>query len=794
MVGLTLRTARAHLTRSLLSSLAVVLGVAFVAGSLMFTDGLAQAMTGRAAEQYRAVDVEVTSGETAASSETDDMLDRVRAVDGVRAADTAWTLYSVGLAAADGRKVGGDHRVVGVPADPALRSLTAGPGRLPSASGEVALDERTADRENLRIGDQLLISNSGQEARRYTVVGLTAAGADAGALLALTTADVEAIAGWPSTTIIVDAAPGVTDEELAARIAAAVGAQALPHDELVRQARDAAVGDAETFRNGLIGFGVIAVCMAAFVIANTFTILLAQRTRETALLRLIGATRRQVFRSVLVEAAVIGLGGSVLGLGGGFLLAYGLPSALSALGVPAGVAPVLTVRTAMVALAVGAGVTVVSALLPARRGTAVPPVAALSDAAVQVARATGRARRIGGTAIFAAGLAGLFAATAVHQIAVVIGGTLLTVTGFLLLSPIVVPALVRIVARPLGALGGATVSLALLNAVRNPRRIATTTNALVVGVTLVGTFTLIARSAEAPAERRADEKMFAQFLISDSAGLGALSPALIDALRRQPEIGAVHPDYQAFDNDTGLEIHTGAPRPGTAVVTADADVAAGGTIKINGRTFEVASIAPGTRTAWLTPEDITAMFETPWLADVQADPAAGVSTGNARTAIDRALAAFPAAVAYDRDEYAERLNASLNEALGVVTALLALAVLIALVGVANTLTLSVVERTRENALLRAIGLTRRQLRLTLATEALVMALTGTLIGVAVSVAITLSALGSVEMHGSGLALTMPWDRLGVLLAVAALVSLTASILPARRAVRLPTAENLAADG
>ncbi|MCO8276863.1 FtsX-like permease family protein [Actinoplanes sp. TRM 88003] len=790
MLRLTLRTARANLTRSLLSSLAVVLGVAFVAGSLMFTDGLAQAMTGRAADQYRAVDVEVTS----TARWPDDIVERVRKIDGVRAAEETWSLYSVGLAAADGRKIGGDHEAVSVPSAASLQSLVTSQGRVPSASGEVVIDERTAGRERLRIGDRLLISNFGGEARTYTLVGLTPATAGSGALLALTTADTEAVAGWPSSTIVVDAADGVSDEDLAARIASAIGAQALPHDELVRQAEDAAVGDAETFRNGLLAFAVIAVGMAAFVIANTFTILLAQRTRETALLRLVGATRRQVFRSVVLEAAVIGLGGSVLGLGGGFLLAYALPAALSALGAPADVAPVVSVKTAIVALVVGVGVTVLSALLPARRGTAVPPVAALSDAAVQVARPTGRGRRMSGIVTLAAGLAGLFAATAVGKIQIVAAGTVLTVIGFLLLSPVVVPALVRLVARPLGRVGGATIALALLNAVRNPRRIATTTNALVLGVTLVGTFTLIARSAEAPAERRADEKMVAQFLITDSADFSILPPTLLDALRGQSQIGALHPNYETFDDQSGLEIHTGAPRPGAAVVTADTGVAPGGTIKIHGRTFEVTSIRPGTQTAWLTPDDITAVFDEPRLAEVQADPAAGVSAGAARDAIDRALAAFPAAVAYDRDEYAERLNARLNEGLGVVTALLALAVIIALVGVANTLTLSVVERTRENALLRAIGLTRRGLRLTLATEALVMALTGTLIGVLLSVGITLSALGAVEVHGSGLSLAMPWDRLGVLLAVAALASLAASILPARRAVRLPLAENLAADG
>jgi putative ABC transport system permease protein len=801
MLGLTLRTARANLTRSLLSSLAVVLGVAFVCGSLMFTDGLAKAMTAHAVAQYHNIDVEVTTAgsstaESSTAASTDNgLVDRVRRVEGVRAAEATWSLQYMGLAAEDGRKIRGEHQAVNVSSDPALRPFGASQGRMPSAPGEVVLDERTAGRENLRVGDRLLISNFGDAAKTYTLVGLTTATQDTiddgGALIVMTTADLSAVANYPSTAVIVDAAEGVAHEELAARIAAAVNASALPHDQLVRRATDAAVGDAETFRNALLGFGVLAVCMAAFVIANTFTIVLAQRTKETALLRLVGATRRQVFRSVVLEAAVIGLGGSALGLTVGVLLAYGLPATLSVVGASADVSPVISAKTVLVALAVGVGVTMLSALLPARRGTRVLPVEALSDAAVQVARTTGRARRVWGVVLTAGGLASLAGATTVHKTELVVAGTLLAVTGFLLLSPIVVPFLIRLVRRLLAALGGATVSLALLNAVRNPRRIATTTNALVVGVILVGTFTLLVRSAEAPAERRADEKMFATFLVS--AELGVLPADLLDAVGKRPELADAHPNYQAFDQDSGLEVRTGAPRTGTAIVSADTGLAPGGKVEVGGRTFEVSSVAAGTRTVWLTPEDIEAALDTPFLADVQVDPAAGVSKKDARTALDAALTAFPSAVAYDQDEYAEHLNAKLNQGLNVVTALLALAVIIALIGVANTLTLSVVERTRENALLRAIGLTRRQLRLTLATEALVMALTGTLIGVAASVAITLSALGSIEVHGEGMSLVMPWDRLGVLLAVAALAALAASIAPARRAIRLPIAENLAAE-
>jgi putative ABC transport system permease protein len=791
MLPLALRTARANLTRSLLSGGAVVLGVAFVCAGLMFTDGLARAMTGQAAAQYRAVDVEVTAQDGRDST----LVDRVRQVDGVRAAEPTWSLTSLGLATKGGGTIRGDHRAVNVSSDPALQPFGVSRGRMPSAPGEVVLDERTATQEHLRTGSQVLISDVDSPARSYTVVGLTPATRDVvtpGALILMTAADLSAVAAYPSTTVIVDAADAVTAEQLATRIEARTGARAVPHRELVRQATDAAVGDAKTFRNVLLGFGVIAVGMAAFVIANTFTIVLAQRTKEMALLRLVGATRRQVFGSVVVEAAVIGLVGSALGLAAGIGLALGLPGALSAAGLSIDAGPVVSVTTVVVALAVGVGVTVLASLLPARRGTRILPVEALSDAAVEVARATGPARRLWGVVLTLAGLATLLGAATGNTTELVFVGTVPAITGFLLLSPVVVPFLIRSVRRPLAALGGAVATLALLNVARNPRRIAATTNALVVGVTLVGTITVLAASAQAPAQRRADRTMFATFLVSADAGV--LPPALLDALGRRPELAGAHPNYEMLDSKSELEVRTGrSARRGAAVVSADLGVAPGGRVTVGGREFEVTSSAPGTRTVWLTAQDIATTLHPSFVDDVQVDPAPGTTKAEARAALDAALAAFPTAAVYDRNEYAEHLNARLDQALDVVTALLALAVVIALIGVANTLTLSVVERTRENALLRAVGLTRRGLRLTLATEAVIMALTGTLIGIGASVVITLSALGSIDGDDDGMSLVMPWDRLGVLLAVAVLAALSASVAPTRRANRLPIARTLAAE-
>ncbi|GAA1632645.1 ABC transporter permease [Actinoplanes couchii] len=798
MLSLVLRTAKANLTRALLSSLSVVLGVAFVSGSLMFTDGLSSMLTAQAATQYDNVDVGLSMESISSDDDGGALIGRVRKVDGVRAAEPVWSMFNIGLSFDGGaRKVLGDHKAVNVSADPGLQPIRAAEGRMPAAAGEIVLDKRTASREGIPIGATVQVSNFGSEAREYRLVGLTSStkgGFDTqGALVVMATPDMAAMAGYPATTIVVSAADGVSPDDLAARLGAAVGIEARTHDQLVRSAMDSAVGNAEEFRNALLGFGVIAVCMAAFVIANTFTIVLAQRTRETALLRLIGSTRRQVFRSVLVEAAVIGFGGSVLGLGAGVLLALGLPAALASVGAPSGVTPVLSGGTVLIAMAVGVGVTMVSAMLPARRGTAVPPVAALGDASVQVARPAGRFRMISGGLVAAIG-AGLLAIA--NQVGLVVGGALLAVTGFLLLSPAVVPALVRVVSKPFALLGGATVSLALANAVRNPRRIATTTNALVVGVTLIATVTLLAKSTEAPSERAADEKMFAHFLVTGSTDTTLIPDELATVLRDRPEVGTVYPSYQVYDDALNAEVLTAgrdAPAQGSALVSAGLGIAVGGTVTVQGQAFPVAGVRPGDRTVWLTADDIKKRFEYAFLTEVQVEPPPGVAEAEARATLDRVLNAFPSAVAYNKAEYVDRLNARMNQALAVVTALLSLAVIIALVGVANTLTLSVVERTRENAMLRAIGLTRRQLRLTLSAEALVMALTGTIIGTLLSIGIAISGLKSVAGDGDGLELTIPWDRLAVLLAIAALAALTASVIPARRAVRDSITANLAAE-
>lgn len=819
MLRLALRSLQTHTTRLLLSSLAIVLGVAFIAGSLMFTDGLEKAMTDRAAMRYRNTDIQVSPGMAASQPWPADVVDRIRAVPGVRAAEGIATASYLGIATSHGRRISDYPSATSLPVDPALRALHPTQGRLPAAPGEIVLDERTASQGKVRVGDELRIGNDYAAAKPYRLVGLVRSGGDPmavdSAFVGMVLSDTMALAQFDRPDeVVVAAADGVRHADLAARIRAVVSGDVRTHDELLDEAMNSAVGDAQVFRMGLLGFGIIAVFVAAFVIANTFTIVLAQRIRETALLRLVGVTRRQVFRSLVAEAAGTGLVGSLLGLLTGVGLAYGLRAAFAAMGSSLSPSLVITGTTVAISIMVGTGVTVLAALLPAWRGTAVAPVAALSDAAVQPARRVGRVRRAVGVLASACGVAALVAAGSTGQIPLIVIGTLLAFVGFLLLSPAVVPTIVRVLGWPVARLGGAAGSLALANAVRNPRRIATTTNALVIGVTLVSTFTLIAASAQAPAERKADVKLGTQFLLANAGqGFSILPEGLVNALRQQRELGLIHAQYD-IPRD-GLRVFSGHPAllrhafphhdgsvaglvDGTAVASTTMGVGVGGTVTVGDRPFRVVAVVPPNkdldledRSVWLTPHDVKVLYPDLNPAEIYVDPAPGVSVPAARAAVDRMIRDFPTMVVYDHAAYVRKLNAPIEQALAMVTGLLALAVIIALIGVANTLTLSVVERTRENALLRAIGLSRRQLRGTLAVEAVVMALAGTIVGVVAAAGISGTVLRAVATDGAALPLVVPWERLAALLAVATLAALAASVFPARRAARRPVVESLA---
>lgn len=823
MIRLTLRTMRADAVRLLLSALAVVLGVAFVAGTLIFTDGMKAGAYARAGTFDRHTDLGVYADERPLAPA---LVDRVRAVAGVRAAEGE-LIGTAGVVGSDGRPVLGFTVLAAIPTDPALQSYDVVAGRLPQRPGELVLDAPTAAEEGFALGAPVRVGGSGGAARPYTLVGTVDVAGTArdvgGPFIGLTGPDALAVTGERGyDRIMVAGAPGTATAELADRIAAVAGAGARvkTRQAILDDAVAAAVRDARQFNLLLLTFAVVAVVVAGFVIANTFAIVLAQRTRRTALLRLVGATRGQVFRATLLEAAATGLAASALGVAAGVGLAAGVHALLSALDVPVTGGVSVTAPTVLLCLLLGTAITVGAAAVPAWRGTRVAPVAALTDAAVQSTRRAGRARLAVGALVFAAGVAALGAAGALGQVVLVAAGGVLTFFGIVLFGPALVPALVRVLGWPVRRLVGVTAGLAVANAVRNPRRVAATATALVIGIGLVSAFVVGASSVKAGIERAVDRQVGVDFLVTGVGG--ELPPTLAGELAARGELGVVQERRSRIAD--GVELRAAHPALVARTLTAvdSGDVArlgpgrvlvhrelarargwvVGDKVTLAGRTFTVVAVVaadgpalagspvPAGHVVDVADADFARMFpaERGHLAEV--DPAAGVSPERARVAIESVLTRYPTVNLLDQAAYKRMLTSTVDMVLAFVTALLGLAVVIALVGVANTLSLSIVERTRENALLRAIGLTRGRMRAMLAVEAVLMALVGALLGVGLGTGVSAGAMGVIARVGGDFTLVLPWGQLGLILAVAVLAALAASVLPARRALSRPVVESL----
>ncbi|MEV4825515.1 FtsX-like permease family protein [Micromonospora sp. NPDC049274] len=825
MIRLTLRSLRAEALRMLLSALAVVLGVAFIAGTLIFVDGMRAGAYDRAGTFDRHTDLGVyPSGDKTLPAS---LVDRVRAVDGVAAAAGELTATG-GLLGADGRPVLGYAVLVAIPTEPALRSYDVVAGRLPDRAGEVVLDAPTVAEEGFTLGAPVQIGGTGGAARPYTLVG-TVDVADTvrdigGPFIGLVGPDALAVADMRGYgRIVVAARPGTSDAALVDRVRAVAGTGTTVKDrqQILDEAVDEAVRSLNQFMMLLLIFVGVAVVVAGFVIANTFAIVLAQRTRRTALLRLVGATRGQVFRAALLESALVGFVASVLGVLLGVALAAGMRLLMSQLEVPFSGGLTVAGSTVLTSLLVGTVLTVASALLPAWRGTRVAPVAALTDAAVQPSRGAGRLRLVFGAVVLGAGVAALAGAASAGQVLLVAVGGVLAFFGIVLFGPVLVPALVRVIGWPARRLFGMTAGLAVANAVRNPRRIAATATALVIGIGLVSAFVVGARSTKDGIERSVDAEIGTDFVVS---GIGQNLPAtLAGELAARPELGVVHEQRSIVTG--GIEVRAAHPAlvgrtlsavlagdvgrlgPGQVLVHRELARArgwqVGSPVTIAGRQLTVAAVVaddapdmvassvPDGHVIDLDDADFAALFprERGFLAEI--DPADGVNAEQARAAIETVLARYPTVNLMDQGAYKKMLTGTVDMLLAFVTALLGLAVVIALVGVANTLSLSVVERTRENAVLRAVGLTRARMRAMLAVEAVLMALVGAVLGIGLGTGVSAAAMALLARLGGDFHVVLPLGQLGLILSVAVVAALAASVLPARRALSRPVVEALA---
>jgi len=837
MFRTTIKDLAARKLRLLTTSLAVLLGVAFMSGTLVLTDTIGQTFDGLFADANAGTDAYVRSQTAIDDPEVGSerprldaaVVDDVAAVEGVAAAEPVIEAYAQIVDRA-GEPIG--DPATGAPtyggiwaADDRLNPFDLASGRPPGAADEVVIDRGSAEDAGYRVGDPAeILTASGRHA--VTVVGIaTFAGADSpgGASYALLTpAAAQELLTEPGRIDAVRAvaAEGVADDELVRRIAAAVpdGTEVLTGAEITAEDQGEVEASLGFFNTFMVTFALIALFVGSFIIYNSFSILVAQRTRHMALLRAIGASRRQVLASVLLEAVVVGLVASAVGLLAGLGVASLLQSLLGALGfdVPA-TGTVVTSGTVIVSVLAGLGVSVVSALLPARRASRVAPIAALRDVALD-GSGSSRGRALAGAALVALGALAMASGLAGDAGVAVVGlGAGIVFVGVAVLGPILARPLSRILGAPVARLRGMPGDLARLNAMRNPKRTSATAAALMVGVALVGAITILASSTKASIDSALDEAFTGDLVVdSGSFGTGGLPPELAADIAARPEVEAAAGVRTTAAEVDGTSTTLIGIDPASAEAVFDLGVVDGGLDDLGatglavhedvaeangwrvGDTVPVTFAETGAQTftvaATYSDRDLLGdhvighdAFEAN-VADqldlrifVQLDPSADVAAATA--AVERVAAAHPVAEVEDATAYKESQAAQVDQMLTLIYALLGLAVVIALLGIANTLALSIFERTRELGLLRAVGMTRRQLRSTVRWEAVVIALMGTTLGLVVGTTFGWAIVQALASEGLR-TFTIPVAQMAVVVLIGALAGVAAAILPARRASRL----------
>jgi putative ABC transport system permease protein len=848
MFRLTLQTIRARKARFVLTAIAVVLGVAFMAGTLVLTDTIDKASDGIAATKFASTDAVVQSrgsidnGQQGVTRGTipASLVDAVRRVDGVAAAGGVVD-GTARLVARNGKLVddrAGQAPPIGMawPSAPALNPMHLVAGHEPGRDGEVVIDRASARDGRFAPGDPVRVVTPAGTAS-YTVAGVATYGSadDAGGagVVAFTPTTAAKVLGDPGRvdSVRAVAAPGVGQAELTTRIRAALarsgqatGVEVITGHAAITAARDAAHQGISFLSTFLMVFAGVALVVGGFVIFNSFSITVAQRTRETALLRAIGSSRRQVVRAVVAEAVVVGVAASAAGAALGVGLARGLYALLDSFGIelPAG-STVVTSRSIVVSMVVGTVVTVLAAYLPARRAAKVAPVAAMRDVEVDSSH-TSRTRAVVGTVLTGVGAAAVVAGVSGDGAAGPVGlGALAVFAGMVVLGPVVGGRFVRIVGTPVAKLRGMTGVLARDNAVRNPKRTAATASALTIGVALVVLISVFAASARASVDANIDHALRSNWIIAPLQQDG-LSPSVARTVSALPETESVTSFRVAPATLGGDTVQVSGIDPATVGRHLDVGVKAGSVVGLGANEIGVRQKVARDH-GWHVGDDVTMTFAqsgvqhfTIALIYGLQDPlgdytmsqqtfdanvahvsdqalfvldAPGVDRTQARTAIEQALAATPTARLYTPAEFKSEVAGRIDQALNLIYVLLLLAVVIALFGVANTLALSVVERRREVGLLRAVGMQRRQLRASVRWEAVLIALLGTVVGVALGLGFgwaLVKALGSQGIDQ----LAIPAARVAVVVVAGAIAAVLAAALPARRAARADVLQSISA--
>jgi putative ABC transport system permease protein len=854
MLRTTLRSLFARKLRLVLSALAIVLGVGFVTGTLILTDTLNKTFNNLFADIDKNTSVKVRAQSALTDSGSDqsngasggsgrpvpaDVLDRVRQVPGV--AEAIGTVQGVAVLterpapAAPGKPQAQAQILsnknappIGVAynGSPRLSPLHIDSGTAPTGATDVAVDRGTFDDKKLRLGQDVAVATQ-TGITNVRIAGTFTFGTSnnlAGATLVAfspPTAQRLMLAPDQFTDITIGGAPDVSQDELRNRIAATLpgGYEALTGKQIIKENADNLAQGLGGFSTFLQAFGYISLFVGAFIISNTFSMLIGQRVRELALLRAIGASKRQVRRSVATEALVVGLVGSTIGLAFGFGVAVLLKSLLGAFGLdlPAG-GVVFSPRTAIVAYLIGTLTTILAALGPARRAAKVPPIAAMRDVELTPTGSVRRRSIIGGVvlalgaALILLGLNG----SGSSALAGVGAGAAAVFLGVATLSPLISRPVIQVVGAPFALLFGTVGRLSRENARRSPRRTSATAAALMIGLALVSAFSVFGTSIKSSIKDLFGESLKADYIITGgSFNQQPFSPALADGIRKLPDVSAV--SQLRFANvtidGTNAALQAMNPEGLTDVLNLQRN---SGRLDLNGNGMLVSrkvlkekkwQVGQTVTTRWAETGDrplkIAGTYEPNQLAGdylvslatydanvttkldqiVLVKGAPGANLATVRSQVAQLLVPYPNLDVRDQKEFVADNAKQIDQILGLITALLVFAIIIATIGIINTLLLSVVERTREIGLMRAVGLQRRQTRVMIRLEAIMIAIYGGVLGLAVGSFFGWALVSAFTKDSEFGSFHYPFIQLIVFLIVAGVLGVLAAIVPAWRASR-----------
>jgi putative ABC transport system permease protein len=843
----TIKGLIAHKLRMFATALAVTLGVAFMAGTLVLTDTVGKTFDDLFGSVYEQTDV-VVRGAAVFNAGTgagvqrgrlnESLLTEVRAVPGVAQAQGGVFGYA--------RLIGSSGQAIGNPAAGAptlgmdwTQSAQLNPfhlvqGNSPTADNEVVIDAGSAKVGRLAVGDitTVLVQGPPQRVRISGIAQFGTVDSPGGATVVLFRSTVaQKLIAEPGKfdTVSLVAAPGVTQQQLAARVAKILprDVEAVTGTAMTEESQTAARKAMGFFRTFMLAFAVVALLVGAFMIFNTFSITVAQRTRENGLLRALGASRRQILASVLLEALAVGVIASLLGLIGGLGVAIGLKALLAAVGIPMPAGSVVfKTGTIVISLVVGVGVAVLAALSPARKAAKVPPIAAMQHGLIGSTGYGSKRRVYVGSGLLLVGLAtlliGLFGSVG-HGVTLVGSGALLVFFSVSVLGRTISLPLSRFIGAPLPRLRGVTGELARDNAMRNPKRTAASASVLMIGVALVGFITIFVSSTKASVEHAVDQSFIGDIVVTSGGGLmGGVDPRLAQRVNLLPEVAAATGLRQGFasvdgqvtvvtgiDTATAFDVLDIAPikgraadlgRSGVAVrqdVATRKHLAIGDVLPVvfkdtGAQQLQVAMIYAKAQLVGL-PEvhaeyllgmaSYNANFATPLDIQVNIKRASNVSQAAALAAVERAVKPYAGVSVLDRAGFKKQQTAPLNQMLALVYALLGLAIFIALLGIANTLALSIFERTREIGLLRAVGMTRAQLRSAIRWESVIIAVQGTILGLAIGLFFGWALVSALDEQGLTV-FRIPYGSLSIIVVLAAAAGMVAAIGPSRRAAKL----------